>query len=88
MYTLDNKQGHLIEPDLRAKVAVGMSREDVEKLIGTPLIQDPYATNRWDYITHMKDRDGELTRHEQLTVIFNNNTVTQVVRIPEDTQGQ
>ena len=42
-------QGNLVEAGNVQQLQVGMSRQDVVGLLGTPSIEDPFQRNRWDY---------------------------------------
>jgi len=44
------QQGNLINETQLDRVAVGMDREMVRNLIGTPVIQTPFQQDRWDYL--------------------------------------
>ena len=46
-----------------------MSRNQVRFILGTPLIVDPFRTDRWDYVYRMNKR-GDLVEHRQLKVFF------------------
>lgn len=43
-------QGNLLEPDAVAQLQAGMSRQQVQALLGTPSITDPFQQDRWDYV--------------------------------------
>ncbi len=49
VHRIDIQQGNLVTQDQLAKVKPGMSRNDVRNALGTPLLQDVFHANRWDY---------------------------------------
>jgi outer membrane protein assembly factor BamE len=51
------------------KLQPGMSRSQVQFVMGSPLIADPFHENRWDYIYTLLDPIGKRTE-QQLTVFF------------------
>lgn len=70
-------QGNLIEPDNVQQLQVGMSRQDVMGLLGTPSIADPFQQNRWDYTaTQRLDRRGT-TEVKNFIVWFENDSVVR-----------
>ena len=70
-------QGNLIEADNVQQLQVGMSRQDVIGLLGTPSIVDPFQPNRWDYTaTQRVDRRGT-TEVKNFTVWFENDSVVR-----------
>ncbi|HEY4529677.1 MAG TPA: outer membrane protein assembly factor BamE [Luteimonas sp.] len=56
-------QGTLISPANVEQLQVGMNRQQVEALLGTPSIQDPFHHDRWDYTA--TERVGRSGRTEQ-----------------------
>jgi outer membrane protein assembly factor BamE len=67
-------QGNLIEKAAADQLQVGMSKEQVVNLLGTPSIADPFHHDRWDYTA--SQRDGRLGRIQvkDLTVWFENGS--------------
>lgn len=49
VHRLDIQQGNLVTQEQVAKVKPGMSRQDVKNVLGTPLLQDVFHADRWDY---------------------------------------
>ncbi|WP_239324184.1 outer membrane protein assembly factor BamE [Snodgrassella gandavensis] len=47
----------------------GMSREQVQMLLGTPLLRDPFHANRWDYL-YVITRASEIKEERKLTLYF------------------
>jgi outer membrane protein assembly factor BamE len=70
-------QGNLIEKSAIEQLQVGMSKQDVQILLGTPSIADPFNKNRWDYTaTERTDRRGN-TQVKNFVVWFENDAVTK-----------
>ena len=70
-------QGNLIEKSAADQLQVGMSKQDVQSLLGTPSIADPFSQNRWDYTASQRiDRRGH-TVVKNFTVFFDNGQVTK-----------
>ena len=42
-------QGTLVSPESVEQLQVGMNRQQVSALLGTPSVQDPFHHDRWDY---------------------------------------
>ncbi len=76
VYKLAIDQGNIITGDMVAQLEVGMSRSQVEFILGSPLIRDSFSPNRWDYLYTLNDRDGE-TERNQLSVFFEENRVSR-----------
>lgn len=57
--------------DNLAKLRTGMDKEDVEKIMGPPLVNEIYNTpDVWYYYTNTRWSDGAPTRDECTPVVF------------------
>lgn len=81
VYRLDIQQGNLLTLSDVEQVTVGMSRSQVRYLLGTPMVSDPFAPHRWDYVyrrTHGRDRQVD-TAH--FIVRFEDDKVSAVEKV-------
>lgn len=63
-------QGNLLEASAVEQLQVGMARQQVLGLLGTPSIADPFHQDRWDYTTSQRlGRSGD-TEVKTLTLWF------------------
>lgn len=70
-------QGNLIKQAAVDQLKVGQSKQQVNALLGTPSIPDPFHAQRWDYTsTERLDRLGR-TEIKNFVVYFENDTVTR-----------
>ena len=68
IHKLDVQQGNVITPDMLAKLQLGMPKERVRYLLGSPPITDPFHQHRWDYSYSYRERDLQVeTSHLILT---------------------
>ncbi|MFP4611612.1 MAG: outer membrane protein assembly factor BamE [Thiohalophilus sp.] len=79
IYKIDIQQGNTLEAEQVEKLNTGMTREQVAYLLGTPLIQDPFHANRWDYVYSFKP-GGSKPKSQHLTLHFDNGTLTKIDR--------
>lgn len=75
-YKFDIQQGNFITQQDVAKLQVGMTREQVRFIMGTPLLNDAFHTNRWDYVYRLLRADGQISQ-SRYTVIFENDIVAR-----------
>lgn len=68
-YKLTVVQGNELDAQALMHLQAGMSREQVQLLLGTPLLQDPFHRNRWDYV-FVITRNGVVTDNKSLTLHF------------------
>lgn len=76
-HKIDIQQGNYVTQDMLAKLKPGMSRSQVRFALGTPLIVDPFRTDRWDYVYNLYRR-GELVEQRQVTVIFQGDVLQRI----------
>jgi len=71
-------QGTLVKPDAVNQLQVGMARQQVAGLLGTPAISDPFHHQRWDYTaTRRINRAGGRIEVKNLTLWFENDRLTR-----------
>ena len=49
-YRMDIVQGNVVTQEQAARVQPGMVRAQVRDILGSPMLTDPFHTDRWDYI--------------------------------------
>jgi outer membrane protein assembly factor BamE len=70
-YKMDIHQGNFITAEMRAKLKLGMSKQQVRYVLGTPLINDAFHGNRWDYV-YRHEQGGKVVEKQSLTLNFAN----------------
>lgn len=80
VYRVDVQQGNLLEePDIEA-VQVGMTRSQVRFLLGTPVVEDSFDRDRWDYIYYFRKGRSRKADRRWLIVWFDGDRVRQIER--------
>ena len=75
VYRINVEQGNIITQEMVDQLKPGMTRRQVRFVLGTPLLEDPFHTDRWEYVYMV--RNGENTLLEQrLTVFFEGDSLT------------
>ena len=67
-YQMDVNQGNILEADKLSQLKLGMSKEQVRFLLGTPMLDDMFHSNRWDYIEYRKP--GKQAAEERKFALF------------------
>ncbi|MCO4321995.1 outer membrane protein assembly factor BamE [Aliidiomarina quisquiliarum] len=86
VYRIDIPQGNYIEQKDVDKLRVGMSQEQVEYVLGTPVAENAFRSGAWHYIYHLKPGRGPITTRE-LIIYFTDERVTNIegdFNIPEN----
>ena len=70
-------QGNLLEKTAIDQLQAGMTKQQVQLLLGSPSIEDPFHHDRWDYTA--TQRTGRLARTEKknLVLYFENDALTR-----------
>ncbi len=68
-YKMDIRQGNYIDPVALDKLKLGMTRQQVQFIMGSPLISDVFHADRWDYIYSLQ-HDGKLAESRRVTLYF------------------
>ncbi|MDU8924584.1 outer membrane protein assembly factor BamE [Pasteurellaceae bacterium LIM206] len=70
VYRIDVPQGNYLEASKVSQLQVGMTRQQVQYLLGTPVLQDPFSANTWNYV-FLQQRGYQDPVQHTLTVNFN-----------------
>jgi outer membrane protein assembly factor BamE len=70
-------QGVILDIKEVNQLQLGMSKESVMNLIGSPSIVDPFHQYQWDYINH-STIDGEIEIRYRLRLIFSGNLLSEI----------
>ena len=62
-YQIPIQQGNIVSEEKLAQLQVGMDQRQVVFIMGTPMLQDPFHAERWDYIYRMRPSKGESTAY-------------------------
>jgi len=77
VYRIDVEQGNIISQEKADQLKYGMSRRQVRFLLGTPLVEDSFNQDRWDYL-YVKRNGQDVLDHSRLTVVFSGDTLAEV----------
>lgn len=76
-YRIDIPQGNVIDQSMINKLEPGMSKSKVIFIMGTPLLIDPFHSNRWEYI-HSEISGNEVRTQRRLSLFFEGDRLTHI----------
>jgi len=77
VYRVDIQQGNVIEQSMINKLEPGMTKAQGRFIMGTPLLVDPFHSNRWDYIYSIEPGDGERAQRH-IALFFKEDKLTHL----------
>jgi outer membrane protein assembly factor BamE len=76
-HRIDVQQGNALDSENIARLKPGLSRSQVRFLLGTPLVVDPFRTDRWDYV-YLYYQAGTLVEQKRISLFFEGDTLTRI----------
>jgi len=76
-YKLDVQQGNVVTSKMLLQLRPGMTKSQVRFIMGTPLIQDSFHGNRWDYVYQMREK-GKITDQRRVILDFDGEALKTV----------
>lgn len=81
-YRIQIVQGNAVTKEQVAVVKPGMSREQVQAILGTPMLADPFHADRWDYIFAIR-RTGNEMQKRSVVAHFKGDALDRLIA-PDD----
>jgi len=78
LYRMDIEQGNRIDSALISQLELGMSRHQVEFLLGEPSIIDPYRPDIWHYIYYVRSGEDFSEKKRRMTLHFDNDLLVNI----------
>ncbi|MDZ4098789.1 MAG: outer membrane protein assembly factor BamE [Methylophilaceae bacterium] len=76
-FRMDIQQGNVVTSKMVMQLRPGMTKSQVRFIMGTPLIQDGFRSNRWDYFYQMR-QEGKIIEQRRVILEFENEGLARV----------
>lgn len=76
-YKMDIQQGNVVTSEMLLKLRPGMTKSQVQFIMGTPLLVDSFHTNRWDYFYQLR-KQGEVVTQRRVILDFEKDLLVRV----------
>ena len=83
-YKVPILQGNIIEEKDVEQLSLGLTKDQVQYLLGTPMLNSPLHPDRWDYIYSVTIGD-QLIGEKKLSLIFDKNQKLTTWSLQEST---
>ena len=83
VYQPPMSQGNVLKQEDLDQVEVGMTRSQVRFLLGTPMIDDPFHKDRWDYVYFLKIGRQDASFKRWVSIEFADERVSEITENQE-----
>ena len=78
VYRIDVEQGNIVTQEMADQLRPGMSKRQVRFILGTPLVEDTFNPQRWDYI-YVRRNGQDILDESRLSVQFEGDNLSGVL---------
>ena len=77
MYKPDIQQGNVLQQKDINRLQLGMTKNQVKFIMGTPMLVDTFHLERWDYL-YLLNAPGKKPVRERVTLFFEDDSLIQI----------
>lgn len=86
-YQPEVQQGNVVTEEQLARLATGMTSQEVRIVLGAPLLQDPFHGSRWDY--YYSRTQGDLLHNRyRVTLFFDSDRLSRIEKSGQPPEHQ
>jgi outer membrane protein assembly factor BamE len=87
-YRPDVVQGNFVSKEQLESIRVGMNRDQVKQILGTPLIKDYFHKDRWDYAFMYRVGSTQEDEKRKIYLYFEGSTLKKIDADPVPSEQQ
>lgn len=77
-YRMEIQQGNFVSQEMVSQLKLGMSKEQVRFVLGTPLISDSFHAERWDYVFRRQRANSPELEQRKIAVFFEDGKLKRI----------
>src|SRR5450756_924865 len=77
-YRIEIQQGNFVSQEMVSQLKLGMSKDQVRFVLGTPLIADSFHADRWDYVFRRQRANSRELEQRKLAVFFEDSKLKRI----------
>ena len=77
LHKIDIQQGNVIDQEMINKLTPALGKKQVEFIMGTPMLIDPFHSERWEYIYSFQE-GGKVREQRHITLHFENGKLAYI----------
>jgi outer membrane protein assembly factor BamE len=78
VYRMEIQQGNYISQEAVSQLKLGMTKEQVRFVLGTPLVADIFHENRWDYVYRRQRQNSREVEERRVSVFFEGDKLVRL----------
>jgi outer membrane protein assembly factor BamE len=78
VYRATISQGNIMKQEDLDQIEIGMTRNQVRFLLGSPMVDDPFHANRWDYVYFVKVGREDAGFKRWISIFFTDDRVSEI----------
>src|SRR5690625_4830237 len=86
VYHMPIRQGNILSRDRVSQLKVGMTKSQVQFLLGTPMANDPFVPNKWTYLYYYKSPGNEVS--ERILHLYFRDQKLARIKGPKQLKGE
>ena len=77
LHKIDIQQGNVVDQEMLDQLKPGMDKKQVKFIMGTPVLIDPFHSERWEYIYSFQE-GGTVREQRHITLHFENDKLAYI----------
>lgn len=78
VYRLDVNQGNVVDSETVDQLEIGMSKSQVQFLMGSPALVDNFNPDQWYYVSYFKSGEDGTVQKSTLTLRFDGDILSSI----------
>jgi outer membrane protein assembly factor BamE len=78
VYRMEIQQGNYLSQEAVSQLKLGMTKDQVRFVLGTPLVTDIFHENRWDYVYRRQRANSSEIEERRVTVLFEDDKLVRL----------
>ena len=76
------QQGNILDEKMIDQLFIGMTKNQVKYILGTPVINDTFTSNRWDYAYRYVSPSGKIEQKNLILIFDQTENLAEIINNP------
>jgi outer membrane protein assembly factor BamE len=78
VHRMEIQQGNFVSQEAASQLKLGMTKEQVRFVLGTPLLADIFHADRWDYVYWRRRENSREVEERRFALFFRDGTLNRI----------